>query len=152
VVAKVGEAWGKIKFHSCPKSHYHACNTWGAIVCKQRALGAKSTDFSDPTSSTAFFTRLSLYYLPVRVEQVVDVILLVVQQTSRSTPSVYRGFSPQWPFPHTLHTGGCKYGSPTFQVKASMGFSHLGVSLNTVEWYNQALDIVALASFAGYTV
>jgi hypothetical protein len=33
-----------------------------------------------------------------------------------------------------------------------MGFSHLGVPLNTVEWYKQALDIVALAPFAGYTV
>jgi hypothetical protein len=31
-----------------------------------------------------------------RRDQVVDVVLIVVQQTSGSTPSVYRGFSPQW--------------------------------------------------------
>jgi hypothetical protein len=33
-----------------------------------------------------------------------------------------------------------------------MGFSHLGVPLNIVEWYKHALDIVDLALFAGYTV
>jgi hypothetical protein len=31
-----------------------------------------------------------------RRARVVDVVLLVVQQVSGSTPTVYRGFSPQW--------------------------------------------------------
>jgi hypothetical protein len=67
-----------------------------------------------------------------RRARVVDVVLLVVQQASGSNPSVHCGFSPlwfssEWPFPHTLHTGGYKYGSPTFRFKVSMGFSLLGV-------------------------
>jgi hypothetical protein len=33
-----------------------------------------------------------------------------------------------------------------------MGLSLLGAPLNTVKWYKQALDIVALASFAVYSV
>jgi hypothetical protein len=69
-----------------------------------------------------------------RCARVVDVVLVLVQQSSGSIPSVYCGFSPQWfspqwPFPHTLHTGGYRYGSPTFRLKVSMGFSLLGVPL-----------------------
>jgi hypothetical protein len=63
-----------------------------------------------------------------RRARVVDIVLLVVKQASGSTPSVHRGFSPQW-FARPLHMGGYKYGSPTLRLKASMGFSHPGVPL-----------------------
>jgi hypothetical protein len=77
---------------------------------------------------------ITRFLLESRRARVEDVVLLVVQQASGSTPSVYCGFPPQWfspqrPFPHTLHTGGYKYGRPTFRLKVSMGFSLLGVPL-----------------------
>jgi hypothetical protein len=60
------------------------------IFRKPEPLGIEFKCVPCPVIGTMKWLKMS------RRARVVDVVLLVVQQASGSTPSVYRGFSPQW--------------------------------------------------------
>jgi hypothetical protein len=56
-------------------------------------------------------------------------------------------------FPTHSPYGWLQVWKPHFPIESKYGFLALrSANKNTVEWYKQALDIVALSPFAGYTV